>query len=145
VRRLHGFDRPISPNTITRRFELLAIPYQSVVVQLVAARWGIQAGASRRTAEMRRRGRGQIKRRSPLGATRQWRLGNLYRTPADGGAPEALTHEKLGTIERGTAEQPAPRGLRASRVPRLRERYYPFPNLGAELPGTGTGAFILPS
>ena len=62
-----------------------------------------------------------------------------------GGAPEALTRENLGTIERGTAEQPALRGLRDPRVPMPLERYCPFSFLGAELPGTGTGAFILPS
>jgi hypothetical protein len=58
---------------------------------------------------------------------------------------QALIAENTGETERGTAEPPAPRGLRAPRVPLPRGRYYPFPFLGAELPGTGTGAFILPS
>ena len=58
---------------------------------------------------------------------------------------QALTRENFGETERGTAEPPALRGLRAPRVPLPRERYYPFSFSGAELPGTGTGAFILPS
>ena len=58
---------------------------------------------------------------------------------------QALTRENIGETERGTAEPPALRGLRAPRVPLPRERYYPFSFSGAELPGTGTGAFILPS
>jgi hypothetical protein len=56
-----------------------------------------------------------------------------------------LTPKNTGKTEHGTAERPSPRGVRAPRVPLPRERYYPFPFLGAELPGTGTGAFILPS
>jgi hypothetical protein len=95
-----------------------------------------------------RAGPGQVrktKRRSPLGATRLWALGTVPRRRRTGAAPEALTRENIGKIERGTAEQLPLRGLRAPRVPLPRERYYPFPFLGAELPGTGTDAFILPS
>jgi hypothetical protein len=88
----------------------------------------------------------QIERRSPPDAKRLSALGRHVEDAADGGGPpDALTPRNIGTTERGTAEQPAAHGVRASRVPLPSERYYPFPFRGTELPGTGTGAFILPS